>query len=359
MKRAARAFIDLRALEHNLLQVRNKAPHSRVVAMVKADAYGHGLLETAAFLTGRADALGVACVPEAVALRDADIPGQILVTQGFKNEDELRAASDHGLDVVVHEDHQLAVLEQAGLSRLPSLWIKVDSGMHRLGFAPSRVPTVRAVLMGLGGLTQTPGFVTHFACADEPGHPLNAVQLQRFDAATAELGGERSMANSAVVLSLPQAHRDWVRPGIMLYGGSPLMHESASELSLRPVMSLRAPLIAINRHRRGESVGYGASYVCPEDMPVGIVAIGYGDGYPRLAGGRAEVSLNEQRAPLVGRVSMDMLAVDLRGVAARVGDEVELWGKGVSVDEVARNAQTISYELLCNAGSKSSRFYLD
>lgn len=357
MKRAARAYIDLRALGHNLTRARRSAPHSRVVAMVKADAYGHGLLEVAAFYAGRADALGVACVPEALALREASIPGRILVTQGFKNEDELRAAASHELDVVVHEAHQLSLLENSTSPRLPALWLKVDSGMHRLGFAPERVPEVHAALKALRGLPAAPGFVTHFACADEPGHSLSATQLQRFDAATAGLEGEHSMANSAGVLTLPAAHRDWVRPGIMLYGSSPLLHASAAELDLRPAMSLGAPLIAINRHRRGESVGYGATFTCPEDMPVGVVAIGYGDGYPRHAGSGTPVSVNGQRAVLAGRVSMDMLTVDLRGIDAQVGDETELWGASVGVDEVARHAQTISYELLCNAGGKSSKVY--
>jgi alanine racemase len=358
VKRAARAYIDLAALGHNLTQARRSAPHSRVVAMVKADAYGHGLLDAATYLAGRADALGVACIPEALALREAGIPGRILVTQGFKNEDELQAASSQELDVVVHEAHQLELLENATSRRLPGLWIKVDSGMHRLGFAPERVPQVHAALTKLSGLPGLPGFVTHFACADEPGHPLSATQLQRFDSAVAELEGEHSMANSAAVLSLPAAHRDWVRPGIMLYGSSPLLQTSAAELDLRPVMSLRAPLIAINRHRRGESVGYGATFTCPEDMPVGVVAIGYGDGYPRHAGTGTPVEVNGIRTALAGRVSMDMLAVDLRGVDARVGDEVELWGQGVAVDEVARHAQTIGYELLCNAGSQSPKVYL-
>lgn len=358
MRRAARAYIDLTALGHNLKRARQSAAHSRVVAMVKADAYGHGLLEVAAYFDGQADALGVACVPEALALREAGIPGRILVTQGFKDEDELRAAASQRLDVVVHEIHQLALLENSASRRLPALWVKVDSGMHRLGFAPEQVPEIHAALTRLSGLPGTPGFVTHFACADEPGNPLSVIQLERFDEATASLDGEHSMANSAAVLSLPEAHRDWVRPGIMLYGSSPLLETTAAELNLRPAMSLRAPLIAISRHRRGESVGYGATFVCPEDMPVGVVAIGYGDGYPRHAGSGTPASVNGQRTTLVGRVSMDMLAIDLRGIDARVGDEAELWGTSVDVDDVARHAQTISYELLCNTGSRSSRVYL-
>lgn len=359
MRRAARAQIDLGALRHNFMRARACAPQSRIAAMVKADAYGHGLVDVASTLTECADALGVACIPEALALRDAGIPGRILVTQGFKHADELREAVRHGLDVVVHEPSQLACLERAALPVLPAIWLKLDTGMHRLGFLPSELPAAHAALMRLNGIAQPPGLLTHFACADEAAHPLTSVQLERFDAATARLPGERSMANSAAVLTLPSAHRDWVRPGIMLYGGSPLAHRSAAELDLHPVMSLRAPLIAINRRPRGESVGYGATFVCPEDMPIGIVAIGYGDGYPRHAENGTPVLLNGRRAALVGRVSMDMLAVDLRGVPARVGDEAVLWGvEELPVDEVARRAQTIGYELLCGAGSRNPRRYV-
>lgn len=354
MRRPARAYIDPAALRHNLSRVRDYAPHSRVVAMVKADAYGHGLLEVAAQLADEADALGVACVPEALALRQAGLGGRILVTQGFKTERELRHAAQQGLDVVVHETHQLALLERARLTALPSLWLKLDTGMHRLGFPPERVGEAYAALRRLSGLRGLPGLISHFACADEPNHPLNAIQLRRFEAMAAELRpSERSLSNSAAVLSQPAAHLDWVRPGIMLYGSSPFARPSAVDLDLHPVMSLRAPLIAIKPQRRGESIGYGATYVCPQDMQVGIVAIGYGDGYPRHAGTGTPVALNGQRAALVGRVSMDMLAIDLREVTARVGAEVELWGATVGVDEVARHAQTISYELLCNAGSKN------
>lgn len=358
MRRPARAQIDLSALGQNLDLVRSRAPPSRIVAMVKSDAYGHGLCEVAAFLADRVDALGVACVPEALALRDAGIGARIVVTQGFKDEDELRAAAAHGLDAVVHEDGQLILLERARVKRLPSLWIKVDSGMHRLGFSPERVAQVHATLNGLSGLATVPGFMTHFACADEPDNPMSRLQLARFDAATSGLKGEHSLANSAAILTLVHAHRDWVRPGIMLYGSSPLLGTTARSLGLRPVMSLRAPLIAINRYRQGETVGYGATYACPEDMPVGVVAIGYGDGYPRHATTGTPVSVRGRRASLVGRVSMDMLAVDLRDIPARVGEDVELWGEQVSIDEIAQHAETISYELLCNAGGRAVRTYL-
>ncbi|APZ42768.1 alanine racemase [Acidihalobacter ferrooxydans] len=357
MRRPARAYIDLAALRHNLAQARDCAPRSRVVAMVKADAYGHGLLEIADCLSEVADALGVACVSEALALRDAGIGARIVVTQGFKHAEELHAAAAHALDVVVHAPYQLTLLEVTRLNTLPRLWVKVDTGMHRLGFPPAQAGRVHAALSGLAGLPAPPGFMTHFACADDPGNPLTGLQLERFAATTAGRRGECSLANSAAVLALPAAHRDWVRPGVMLYGSSPLPARPAETLGLRAVMHLRAPLIAINRHPRGATIGYGADFVCPEDMPVGVVGIGYGDGYPRHADSGTPVWVGGRRAPLAGRVSMDMLTIDLRGVDARVGDDVELWGQGVPADEVAAHAQTISYELFCSAGSRTHRLY--
>lgn len=357
MRRPARAYVDLSALRHNLTQARARAPHSRIVAMVKADAYGHGMIEAAAALVDTADALGVACVTEAVALREAGIDARVMVTQGFKNAEELRASAQHVLDVVVHSEHQLGLLETCGFRALPALWIKVDSGMHRLGFSPEKVAGVYIALKRLPGLTAEPGLITHFACADVPEHPLNTEQMRRFNAAVGGLPGERSVANSAAVLAIPDAHLDWNRPGIMLYGSSPLGGVTSKALGLRPVMHLHAPLIAVNRHRRGESIGYGATYACPEDMPVGVVGIGYGDGYPRHAGSGTPVMINGHRTSIVGRVSMDMLVIDLRGIKAQIGDQVELWGDGVLVDEVALHAQTIGYELLCHAGSITHRTY--
>ncbi len=355
MRRPARAWVDPAALRHNLAVARRHAPHSRIVAMVKANAYGHGLENVAAVLADRVDAFGVACVPEALALREAGIDGRILVTQGFHTEAELHDAARFHLDVVVHADWQLRALENASLHALPKLWVKVDSGMHRLGFSSEQVPLIHASLSRLSGLKTPPGLLTHFACADQPENSYTSLQIQRFDRATQALRGERSLCNSAAVFTRRDAHRDWIRPGIMLYGASPLQGRPADALDLRPAMHLRAPLIAINHRRRGDAIGYGGLWTCPQDMPVGVVAAGYGDGYPRHAPSGAPVALRGRVAALIGRVSMDMLTIDLRGIDARVGDEVELWGGAVPVDEVARQAGTIAYELLCQVGGRCLR----
>ncbi len=354
MRRAARALIDLSALRHNLARARACAPRARVVAVIKADAYGHGALAAARVLAG-ADTLAVAHLGEALALREAGIRTPVLVLQGVRGPIELAEAAARGLAVVVHHEAQLQALEA---SRAPlRVWLKVDSGMHRLGFAPGELPGIHSRLRAVQGAA--PVLMTHLACADDRADPATARQLARFDRAVDGLAGTHSIANSAGVLGHPESHRDWVRPGIMLYGVSPFVGGSGEREGLRAVMSLRAPLIAIRRLRAGDRVGYGGDYVCPEDMPVGVVAIGYGDGYPRHAPSGTPVRVAGTRAALVGRVSMDMITVDLRGVPHPcVGDEVILWGPGLAVEEVAERAGTIAYELLCNAGRHCHREYL-
>lgn len=354
MRRAARALIDLSALRHNLERVRACAPRARVVAVIKADAYGHGAIEAARALSG-ADALAVAHLGEALALREAGIRAPVLVLQGARGAAELAEAASRGLEIVVHHEAQLQVLESSG-ARL-GVWLKVDSGMHRLGVAPRELPAFHERLCALQGAA--PVLMTHLACADDRSDPTTARQLARFDQAVEGLAGAHSIANSAGLLGYPDSHRDWVRPGIMLYGASPFVGGSGEREGLRPVMTLSAPLIAIRQLRAGDRVGYGGDYVCPEDMPVGVVAIGYADGYPRHAASGTPVRIGAARAALVGRVSMDMITVDLRGMRRpRLGDEAILWGPGLAVEEVAERAGTIAYELLCNAGNHCQREYL-
>ncbi|MGD2137948.1 MAG: alanine racemase, partial [Gammaproteobacteria bacterium] len=253
---------------------------------------------------------------------------------------------------VIHHPTQLEWLEQGRLTRPLDVWLKIDSGMHRLGFAPGEVAAAGARLAAIPQVA-TLRYMTHFACADEPDSDRTLRQTDLFSETLQAVAGERSLANSAAVLGWPVTHADWVRPGIMLYGGSPLSGRSAAELDLQPAMTLSTRLIAIRTHRRGDAIGYGGGWVCPADMPVGVAAIGYGDGYPRHAPNDMPVLVNGERAPLAGRVSMDMICIDLRAhPGARVGDEVILWGRGLPVDEVAARAGTISYELLCRVGRR-------
>ncbi|WP_347402049.1 alanine racemase [Ectothiorhodospira lacustris] len=348
MKRTASARLCLGHLPANLARVREAAPGSRVMAVIKAEAYGHGMLRVAECLAPWVDALAVSCLDEAAALREAGYHQPILALQGFKDERDLRAASQLDVAVSVHEDSQLHLLSGTRLHRPVRVWLKLDTGMGRLGFSPLRASDLVAALISDPNVTAVPGLMTHLACADEPGRPENAAQLARFEAATRHLPGERSLANSAAILALPEAHADWVRPGIMLYGSSPLADARAAGLGLRPVMTLSTRLIAIHTLTPGETVGYGATWRCERPTRVGVAAIGYADGYPRHAPTGTPVLVRGQRVPLIGRVSMDMITVDLTDLeTVQVGDVVTLWGEGLPVDEVAAAAQTIGYDLLC------------
>jgi alanine racemase len=358
MTRPARARIDLEALQHNFGHVRQAAPDSRIIAIVKANAYGHGLLPVAQALRA-ADAFGVACMEEAVALREAGFDQRLLLLEGLFGADDIGLINGYRLDVVIHHPVQLELLEGGRLTRPLDVWLKIDTGMHRLGFAPAAVAAASARLAAIPRVA-TVRYLTHFACADEPANDHTRRQSGLFTETLQSLAGERSLANSAAILGWPETRADWVRPGIMLYGGSPLAGRNAAELDLRPVMTLSTRLIAVNKHRQGEAIGYGATWVCPEDMPVGVAAIGYGDGYPRHAPNDMPVLVNGRRAPLAGRVSMDMICIDLRAQPeVQVGDEVVLWGRDLPVDEVAARAGTISYELLCGVNRRVHFEYVD
>lgn len=349
MTRAAQAQINLYALRHNLQRVREVAPQSRVMAMVKANAYGHGMVRVACVLVDAGvDALGVASIDEAMMLRDAGITAPITLLEGFFEPAELMLIQQHGFDIVIHHPAQLAILEATPLATPVTVWLKVDSGMHRLGFAAEQVSQAWHRLAACRNVRGSVRLMTHLASADDLASPQTPQQFACFNAATAEIKAGRSIANSAAILAWPQTHDEWVRPGIMLYGASPFINDTAIAHDLKPVMTLTSKLIAINYYKKGDAIGYAASWVCPHDMPVGVVAMGYGDGYPRHAVSGTPVLVNGQRVPLIGRVSMDMFSVDLSSQPqACIGDAVTLWGDGLPVEEVARCASTISYQLLC------------
>jgi alanine racemase len=347
MTRPARVVIDLGALQHNLSRIRSLAPASKVMAIVKADAYGHGLVRVGMALRD-ADAFGVACLDEAAQLRASGITAPVLLLEGPYDTVELEHIAALDLDIVVHHDCQLQMLEQSSLRAPLRVWLKIDSGMHRLGFLPRDVNSAWQRLTACRNVAREPRLMTHFAVANERDNPLTAEQLRVFRVAARDIKAQCSLANSAAIIASPDTHSDWVRPGLMLYGVSPMQHESASDLGLRPVMSLKSELISVKSLGKGDPVGYGATWRCPEAMRIGIVAAGYGDGYPRHAGTGTPVVVKGRAACIVGNISMDMLAVDLRSVsAARVGDQVELWGPDLPVEVIARHAGTIPYELLC------------
>jgi alanine racemase len=351
MTRPVRARINLPALQHNFERVRQCAPHSRIMAVVKAHAYGHGLINAARALP-EADAFGVVSLDEAISLREAGFDRRIVLLEGLYAADEAGLAGGYRVDVVIHHAGQIGFLERARSGRPLDIWLKIDTGMHRLGFEPAVVPAVVERLRRTGWVADI-RFLSHFCCADDANADHTPRAHRLFLQAIEGLAGERSLANSAAVLAWPDTHLDWVRPGVMLYGSSPLPNASAENLGLQPVMTLGTQLIAVTQRRQGDLVGYGAVWECPEPMPVGIAAIGYGDGYPRHAPSGTPVLVNGRRAALAGRVSMDMIGIDLRGhPEARVGDPVILWGEGLPVDEVAAAAGTISYELFCGVSSR-------
>lgn len=354
MSRETLARIDRDALRHNLEVIRALAPDSKVVCVVKADAYGHGAAQVLGGLAA-ADVLAVATVGELRALRAAGWAGRLLLLEGFSGAEEYAAVAETGAEYVVHHETQLALLEQlGGLGDRPS-WLKVDTGMHRLGFATDSLRDRAEQLQRLSGGVP-PILMSHFASADDPDDPLTLRQLERFEAVRAGLENPVSLANSAGLLNYPISRQDYVRPGILLYGISPLAAGSGLDHGLRPAMTLSCRLLAVNEVQAGETVGYGGRFTCPEDMRVGVAGIGYGDGYPRAIPDGTPVLLNGRRAAVAGRVSMDMITLDLRGHEdAQVGDEVVLWGEGLPVEDIARAAGMIPYELVCGVTGRVDR----
>lgn len=350
------AEVSLSAIQANLAVVRDAAPQSKVMAVIKADAYGHGALHVAHALMD-ADAFAVATVDEALALRWGGIQKDIVVLEGFLSDEELLSCVDHGLIPTLHSPEQIDCLQNnADHLRALSCWLKFDTGMQRLGLPASAIFDAISALDSLG--VSLIGLMSHLANADNPAHELNALQIDRFNAVRNQfltrfpqrpIAG--SLANSAGILKLKDSHFDWVRPGIMLYGSSPVVGETAAELGLFPAMSLRAKLISIRKVPQGQGVGYGSDWLAMRDSVIGICALGYADGYLRSAQ-NAEVEVAGQRVAICGRVSMDMTAIDLTDVAARVGDWVSFWGQGPTVDEVAEKAGTIGYELLSGLGAR-------
>lgn len=341
----ALATIDRAALAHNLGRARTLAPGRTIYAAIKADGYGHGAV-TVALALADADGLAVSSLDEALQLRWAGVDKPIMTLSQPLDADVGALMAEHDITPVIFDPSQLATLEQQPGLRL-QVWVKLDSGMHRLGFMPHQIDDVQARLSWLENVEPI-GWITHLGCADDVEHPLTEQQLAAFDKATAGRGGQRSIANSAAVLAWPAAHADMVRPGIMLYGSSPMVDRSAAEQDLRPAMHLTAPLISRRSLAAGEPIGYGASWYTPEAMEIGVIGIGYGDGYPRHAPSGTPVLLGGRLVPLAGRVSMDMITVDLRNAPdAAIGDRATLWGPGLPADDVASAAGTIAYELFC------------
>lgn len=357
---AATVVINRRALRHNLQRLRELAPASRLVAVVKANAYGHGLLETARTLPD-ADAFGVARLEEALRLRAGGITQPVLLLEGFFNASDLPVIAEQNFHTAVHSVEQLEALEQATLSKPIHVWMKLDTGMHRLGVRPEQAEAFYQRLSSCKNVQQPVNVVSHFARADEPECGATEKQLEIFKNFTEGKPGLRSIAASGGILLWPESHFDWVRPGIILYGVSPLDHKPwGPDFGLQPVMSLTSSLIAVRDHKAGEPVGYGGTWVSERDTRLGVVAMGYGDGYPRAAPSGTPVLVNGREVKIVGRVAMDMICVDLGpGAQDKVGSPVVLWGEGLPVERIAEMTNVSAYELITRLTSRVAMEYID
>ncbi len=372
MSQTAVALINSTAIRHNFQVLKEYAAGCKVMPVLKANAYGHGMVQVAKLLP-EADAFAIARVGEGAKLRSSGITQRLVVLGGCIDQIELVQALEHRLDLVVHHESQLELLAEYRGGRQVNVWVKVDTGMGRLGFSPDKLSDVLQSLEECAAVESVVCVMTHLACADEADNPMTLKQLQRFAAALQaaesncpKYSGGISIANSAGILQWPQLLKvsadlsysgdNWIRPGLALYGVSPVNHKSSEDFGLKPAMTFQSRLIAVKSLQAGDSVGYGADWVAAADTVIGIVAVGYGDGYPRCIAEHTPALINGNRVELVGRVSMDMIALDLSALPdAKTGDVVELWGEQLEVQEIALAAGTISYELLTQLSSRPPR----
>ncbi len=349
MTRPTHVHIDDVALLHNVQRVKQCAPGKKIIAMVKANAYGCGISSVLPVLEGHVDAFGVACLEEAMTLRKLGSRSDCVLFQGVFAADELFSVSSFGFQCVVHHVSQLQWILSTPLTKKIKVWVKVNTGMHRLGFSPKEVTDVMGALLGCSWVDADIGLMTHLACADEPLQPHNKIQLQCFNQLELPRKLKCSIANSAAILALPSAHADVVRPGIMLYGVSPFSNKTGLELGLIPVMRLTSAVSTIHHYPPHARIGYGGTWQSNQPTTIGVVAVGYGDGYPRQISLNTPTWVNGCIAPIVGRISMDMLTIDLTNCpGVKEGDGVELWGRHIPVEQIAQSAGTIAYELLCH-----------
>lgn len=364
---AVNAVISRKAVRHNFGRIKSIAPNSQVISVLKANAYGHGLLEMASILS-ESDAFGVARLEEALAIREGNIDKSILLMEGFFEQADIAVLIRHNIQTVVHSLEQIDCLEQeSSLERVDNfkfenslksqsslkVWLKIDTGMNRLGIAPNQFDEALTRLKSIDYVDDDINFMTHFSCADDLNNDFTQHQISQFNQLVKQQTGQRTLANSAGILAWPQSHADWIRPGLLLYGCSPMEDRIGEQDGFIAAMTLSTSVIAIKPLSQGESVGYGAHWRAPHDTQLGVIAIGYGDGYPRHAKAGTPVLINGQRYPLVGRVSMDMITVDLgNDHQVSCGDSVIMWGSELPVEEIAQWSDTICYELILQLTSR-------
>ena len=356
--RLATAEINLTALAHNLAQVKRFAPNSKIMAVLKANAYGHGLVTIAQHLNG-ADAFAVARIDEALALRAGGLTKPIVLLEGFFNKADLPILLANNFQTIIHDENQLAALENAKLDAPITCWLKVNTGMHRLGIAPEQFEEFYNRLQKTANAKNTINLMTHFSCADDVDNTKTVQQITLFDNLVNGINQAHCLSNSAGIIAWPKGHGDWVRPGLMLYGVSPMANKVGQQHQLKPVMHLTTKVIAVRNVAAHEAVGYGGRWQSDKPTKLAVVAMGYGDGYPRHAKEGTPVMIAGQRYGIVGSVSMDMISIDigLNEHNVKVGDSVTMWGPELPVEEIAQCADTIPYELLCNITPRVSYEY--
>ncbi len=356
----ATAEVDRQALRHNFQMIQALAPDQAALAIIKAHAYGHGLLEVAKTLEDLAYGFGVSRLSEAIVLRDAGIEKPILLLEGVYSIDELFTVSVDQLSIVIHCEQQISDIEQANLPHPIDVWIKLDTGMHRLGFIEEQQAQAYQRLTKSLNVRQPVNIISHFSRADEEDGVPTAQQLAKFSAFTKNKPGLKSIAASAGILKWPQSYYQMIRPGIILYGISPIDGINGETFGLQPAMTLKSCLIAVRQHKKGEPIGYGATWLSERDTCIGVVAFGYGDGYPRSACSGTPIMVNGRQVPLVGRVSMDMICIDLGPNATdKIGDEVILWGKQLPIERVASYSGLSAYELITRLTSRIKYNYIN
>ncbi|HSW71774.1 MAG TPA: alanine racemase [Gammaproteobacteria bacterium] len=345
--------IDIPALRHNFQRVKTLTAGRFVLAMLKANAYGHSIEHIAKALP-EADAFGVASLAEGLQIRSAFVKQPVVLMQGVLDQDELDQAILHNFDLVIHQAFQIEMLQRRPEINSLSVWLKINTGMNRLGFEPEEAVHRYQALQNCSIVKKPIGLMTHLAQADNLNSPATVKQLQLFQTLTKNLAGPCSIANSAGILGWQEAHADWVRPGVILYGVSPFAGTSGMNYDLWPVMTLSTHLIAIQQLRKGEQVGYGGTWTAPTDMLIGVAGLGYADGYPQFAKTGTPVLVQGTRCPLVGRVSMDMITIDLRDHPhPKIGGTVTLWGTKLPIETVSQHCDTSPYELLCRVTTRA------
>lgn len=356
MARPTIAHIDLNALSYNFQTVKSYAKSSSIMAVVKADGYGHGVAPIAKALL-EADAFAVAFLDEAIELRESGIIKPIVLLEGLFDTTELPIACKYQLEIVVHQAQQVAMLESYQGKSTFTVWLKLDTGMHRIGVEAAEFISLYQRLTLLDSVVEI-RLMSHFACADQTSTKETNQQIAAFNKVTAGIKSPVSLANSAALIAYPQTHRDWVRPGLILYGASPFSDSLQHIPTLKPVMTMKSSLIAIREVKQGEAVGYGGNWIAKQNTSIGTIAIGYADGYPRALPSGTPALIRGKTVELAGRVSMDMISVDLTNCPeATLGDEVILWGKGLPIEKIAAYAGTISYEILTGVSQRVPRIY--